>query len=221
MLIVGTETVFLSHLPIFGSPHDYQVILEASFAKSGSDPQGEYFTDRKRTGTRIYTLEPDRFVLPRLAAETPLLSFTANIYRGHFERFPTQQEKTAARIGQKVDVTVKKVVHFRKFDPTAKKPTELEYLLFGKGAELFMAHVVTAPPDFDQILTATSSGQTFTDLALSQGPRVRVSGKTNSIANRIRGTQPVTVQTTANGAASTVQLQPGIELYFEQGELAS
>ena len=126
MLIFGKETVFLSHLPIFGSPHDYQVILEAAFAKPGRDPQSDYFNDVKRTGTKIYTLEPDRFILPRLSANPPLRSFTADIYRGHFERFPTTRAKDAARIGQGVEVTVTRVIHFRKFDPAAVKPAELD-----------------------------------------------------------------------------------------------
>ena len=40
-----------------------------------------------------------------------------------------------------VNVTVTRVVHFRKFDPAATKPAQLEYLLFGKGTELFLAHL--------------------------------------------------------------------------------
>jgi hypothetical protein len=140
MLIVGEQTVFLSHLPIFGSPHDYQVLLEAAFSKPGSDPQADYFNDRKGKGkgTKIYTLEPEPFVLTGLAATTPLRSFKANIYRGHFERFPTQRAKEAARIAQGVDVNVTRVIRFRKFDPNAVRPAQLEYLLFGKGAELFL-----------------------------------------------------------------------------------
>jgi hypothetical protein len=221
MLIVGQETVFLSHLPIFGSPHDYQVILEATFTKQGGNPQGDYFADRKRTGTKVYTLEPDRFVLPGLAAASPLRSFTANIYRGHFERFPSQRAKDAARIAQSVNVTVARVVHFRKFDPAAARPPQLEYLVFGKGAELFLAHLVTSPPDFDHVLSATSLGHKFTDVELSQGTHLRFPGKKDSAANRIRGVQAVSGQITLNGAVSTVQLQPGTEFYLEQRELAS
>ena len=148
MLIVGEQTAFLSHLPLFASPHDYQVILEVTFAKAGSDPQADYFNDRKRSGTKIYTLEPDRFVLPQLAAATPLRSFKANIYRGHFERFPNERAKEAARIGEAVNVTVTRVIHFRKFDPAAGKSARLEYLLFGKGTEIFAAHVITGAPGF-------------------------------------------------------------------------
>jgi hypothetical protein len=223
MLIVGEQTVFLSHLPIFGSPHDYQVLLEAAFAKPGSDPQADYFNDHKRTGKKIYTLEPEPFVLTRLAAATPLRSFKANIYRGHFERFPTQRAREAARIAQNVDVNVTQVIHFRKFDPTATKPAQLEYLLFGKGAELFLAHLITKPPDFDQILSVKALNQKFTDGELSQGVRIVFPGKTNAVSKRLRGVEPVTGQITGTGGAApkTLQLQPGIEFYFEQGELAS
>jgi hypothetical protein len=221
MLVVGQQTVFLSHLPIFGTPHDYQVILEATFAKAGSNPQADYFDDRRKTGTKVYTLEPDRFVLPRLVSDTPLRSFTANIYRGHFERFPSVKEKDAARIGQKVDVNVTRVIHFRKFDADAQKPSELEYLLFGKGSERFLAHMITKPPDFDHILAVTSPGQAFTDDALSRGLPLRFSGKKNSVANRISGAQALTARTiAADGTASaTVQIKPGTEFYFEADEL--
>src|SRR6185436_5247861 len=91
MLVVGRQTVFLSHLPMFSdpgsvSPHRYQAILEATFAKAGSDPQALYFNDRKANpGTKIYTLNPDPFVLPNLGAQT-LRSFKAKIFRGHLEK---------------------------------------------------------------------------------------------------------------------------------------
>ena len=133
MLVVGQETVFLSHLPIFGSPHDYQVIIEGTFAKPGSTPQADYFNDRKRTGAKLYTVEPRPFVLTDLTAASPLRSFKVNIYRGHFERFRTERAKEAARIGQDVDVNVTRVVRFQKFDPKAAALPRLEYFLFGKG----------------------------------------------------------------------------------------
>jgi hypothetical protein len=113
---------FLSHLPLFGSPHDYQAIFEVAFAKTASDPQADYFADRKRTGTKIYTLEPERFVLSMLAAAAPLRSFKADVYRGHFERFPNRRAQDAARIAQDVDVNVTRVIQFGKFDPSAAKP---------------------------------------------------------------------------------------------------
>src|SRR5215510_9191245 len=84
MLIVGEQTVFLSHLPMFHSgdprdpaavdasgtefisPHRFQVILEATFKAQG-DVSGVYAKDRQaHPSTKIYTLRPNKlFVLTR------------------------------------------------------------------------------------------------------------------------------------------------------------
>jgi len=223
MLIIGEQTVFLSHLALFHAPHNYQVILEGTFAKPGSDPQADYFNDRKRTGTKIYTLEPEPFVLTRLAAAEPLRSFKASIYRGHFERIRPQRALDAARIGEKVDVNVTRIIHFRKFDPTAAKPAQLEYLLFGKGAELFLAHVITTPPDFDHILSVKTLNHTFTDAELRQGVPIVFPGDINVVSKRMHGVEPVTGHMAGAGGAApkTLQLQPSIAFYFEEDELAS
>jgi hypothetical protein len=220
MLVVGEESVYLSHLPIFGSPHDYQVILEATLAKSGRDPQADYFSDRKRTGKKIYTLEPERFVLTDLATASPRRSFKANIYRGHFERFSSQRAKDAALIGEAVDVNVARVIHFRKFEPGAAGLSQLEYLLFGKGHELFLAHSITKPPDFDQVLSV-QSGRPFTDAELRQAVSVVFPGKVNQSSQRIKGVSPVTGQPkAATGTHEPITFRPGKEFYFEEGELA-
>jgi hypothetical protein len=220
MLIVGEQSVYLSHLPIFGSPHDYQVILEATFTKSGRDPQADYFNDRKRTGKKIYTLEPERFVLTDLAAPTPLRSFKATVYRDHFERFRTERAKEAAVIADEVDVKVTRVIHFHKFDPNAAALSQLEYLLFGKEKELFLAHMITKPPDFDQVLSVQSSRR-FTDEELSRGVSIVFPAKTNKSSQRIKGVLPVTGRPKAvTGNASAITFQPGKEFYLEQGELA-
>lgn len=223
MLLVGQETAFLSHLPIFGSPHDYQVLLEVTFAKPGSDPQADYFNDRKRTGSKVYTIEPERFVLPELAAATPRRSFTADIYRGHFERFPTARAKEGALVGEGVTVTVTRVIHFRKFAPAAVKPSRLEYLLFGKGSEAFVAHVITGPPDFDQVVGVTAPGKGFTAAQLARAVTLRIPDRKNTVEGRIRGDKPLSAETVeADGAApAKIQLQPGVEFYFEEDELSS
>ena len=44
--------------------------------------------------------------------------------------------------------------------------------MFGKGDELFLAHLITRPPDFDQILSVKVSGHAFTDAELGQGVRI-------------------------------------------------
>jgi hypothetical protein len=129
MLVVGEETVYLSHLPMFQAegappmPHRYQAILEVTLEK-----QGDYAKDRRehRT-TNIYTLNPEIFVLPELVASDPQRkprdSFKAKaVFRGHLER------DDRVPILQDVEVRVKRVIHFREFDPKVTKSPQLEYL---------------------------------------------------------------------------------------------
>jgi hypothetical protein len=220
MLLVGEETAYLSHLPMFSAPHDFQVILEARFTKAGSNPQADYFADRQRSGTAIYSMEPTRFVLPQLAGAEPLRSFTGSLYRGHYERFASQADKDAARIAQDVNVAVTHVVTFHQFVPEARRTAEMEYLLFGKGSERFLAHVISAAPDFDHVLRVTLDPP-VPDRELSNGLRIRIPGRANAPKDRILGAGAVPGQLVADGIASrTVQITPRTELYFEENELA-
>lgn len=218
MLIVGEETVYLSHLPMFQEegqqpmPHRYQAILEVAIAK-----QDRYAKDRRdHAATRIYTLNPERFVLPRLVASDeqtkPLRSFKAlAIFRGHLER------EDRVRILRDVDVRVKNVVHFRELD--GKKSPRLEYLLFGKGQELFLAHLITAAPDFDHVVAVKVNGHTFTNAELSKGIPVVFPERTNDVASRLREKQLVSGEIAFQAAAKKIQVEVGKEFYFEEGEL--
>jgi hypothetical protein len=228
MAIIGEMTVFLSHLPMFMSPHDYQVILEVTFTNQGSDPQHVYMEDRRQhPDAKLYTFEPTRaFVLPDLFPADPhhpprLNSFQGSIYRGHFERFPTGQAKAEARIGRDVVATVTHVIHARKFDPEAKDLDQLEYVLFGMGQELFLAHVVTKPPDFDHILSVKLAGHQLTDEELQHGVRITFPGRANTIEERITETdEKLSGVIDVAGENIPVEIEPGVEFYFEAGELA-
>lgn len=228
LLLVGEQAAFLSHLPMFdrlngaktafASPHRYQVILEATFSDAGKDVTERYLADRKgHPDTRIYTVGPEGFVLTRLftPAERPALaSFTATIFRGHLENG-----------GQPVpglddtQVKVTRVVHGRMLSPQASKPEELEYIAFGKGSELFLAHAIFGPPDFDQMLAARLVDRPLTDEELKGDLRLSLPGRKNVAAQRLReGTEaPATLKTAAGTSAVKVQIVR--QLYFEEGEL--
>ena len=232
MLVVGEETVYLSHLPMFMSPHDYQVILAVTLTNKGSDPQAIYVNDRRKTGERIYTFAPERFVLTDLVSPDPehprRSSFMGIPFRGHFERGGKPLSVAAA--GQpaaakppSVGVNVAWVVHFRKFDPDADQLPQLEYLLFGKGNERFLAHLITRPPDFDQILSVKVTGHTFTDEELRRGVHITFPGRANAPEARIEEGEKVSGRILVEGKSgpesSEIQLEAGVEFYFEAGEL--
>jgi hypothetical protein len=224
MLIVGREAVFLSHLPMFTapdfvSPHRYQVILEATFTKTGAAPQAVYADDRRRNpAVKIYTLNPEEFVLSHLHAadgRARVGSFGAKVFRGHLEK-PGNKV-----IADGVTVGVKHVVHFREFDPAAARPAKLEYILFGRGPEMFLAHFIARPPDFDQVLSVSVAGRAFTDEELAKGLRVTFQ-RPNTIAQRLLERQEAVGEVRdaqATTAPLKVRFKAGTEFYFEEGEL--
>lgn len=225
MAIVGEKTVYLSHLPMFMSPHDYQVILEATFTDHGSDPQAVYAEDRQtHPHEKLYTLEPRRLVLPDLFPSDPnqpprLNSFRGNVYRGHFEKLAGAAIEEAW-IGRDITVNVANVVHARKFDLVGL--AELQYLLFGKGPELFLAHVITKPPDFDHLLSVHVAGQQFTDEELRHGILLKFPGRANAIAERIRENEPPLSGVMAvAGTTVPVEIKPGVELFLDDEFLKS
>jgi hypothetical protein len=232
MMVVGEKTIFLSHLPMFGSsnprkkdfsPHRFQANLEAVFTKGGEDLGEIYATDRRQhPDVRMYTLRPEPFVLRHLAPvdtrSTARTSFTATVFRDHLERV---DPPLVIKGMEDINVTIKKVIHLHEFDSSAKKPTQLEYLLFGKGDELFLAHFVTRPPDFDQIVSVKVPDHVFTDDELGRGVRVNIPGREDTPPNRIKEKQEARGELSAasGAAAQSLTLQVGTEFYFEEGEL--
>jgi len=105
------------------------------------------------------------------------------VLRGHLER-PGHQVVNGL---EDVVVMVKKVVHAQKFDPAATKPETLEYFLFGKDGELFLAHAITEPPDFDQIVSVNVSDHSFTDQELNRGDKRPFSGPAQRGASAAEG----------------------------------
>lgn len=228
MLVVGEQTIYLSHLPMFQEkdsavmPHRYQAILEVGFERKGGHPGAAYAKDRQaHRSTKIYTINPEPFVLPMLVSfgtqEEALQQFRGDIYRGHLEKLQNGEKK----IFSAVDVQVKKVVYFQQFDTLATKPGQLEYLLFGKGKELFLTHLIVAPPDFDQMLSVTTTGGPFSDEELAKGIKIVFPNMTNSPAMRLKEKQQAagTFDSGASSLSQKINVKVVRELYFEEGEL--
>jgi|SRR5215213_1783431 len=219
MVLFGEQTAYLSHLPMFMSPHDYQAIFEVTLSKEGTDPLAAYMQDRRENPERphpkskMYGFEPiinladqdpltDLFVLadlvtpadPQNPHSPPLRSsFKGNIYRGHFEDFH-EHEKEGPKILEDIVAHVTNAVVFRKFDPHAQELPQLEYFLFGKPEELFLVHVITTSPDFDHALGVQVDDDQFTDEELRRGFLVTFPGRENSAQQKIDEQEEVTGQ---------------------------
>ena len=234
MMLVGTKGAFLSHLPMFvdkgrgpefDSPHRFQVILEATFTDGERNLTDVYFKDRlKNPSVKMYTFNPGLFVLSHLDPKgTALKKFRGSaLIRGHLERggksFIGDFENPPE--GGAFDVNVVNVVHFHEFDPKATKPATLEYLLFGKNSELFLAHLITKPNDFDQIISIKTMDQSFSDEELREGRRIVFSNRSNTAKERLKEKVRDTGALQIPGAAPrSVRVEVVREFYFEEGEL--
>jgi hypothetical protein len=219
MAVIGNRRIYLSHLPMFMSPHDAQVILEATFVKNGKNVDPVYFADRAaHPSVSFYTLSPEQFSLDELFTHgRPRTQFTATVFRGHLE-------KGGEPIGllTDIDVMVKQVVHAHTFEGMDKLPT-LSHVLFGAEDALFVAHLISKPPDFDQILSVTVSGDLPMGEVLQHGPTVDVLQRPNLAANRLKAGDSVPARWRLPGAHEfhDVTLSALTELYFEEGELSS
>lgn len=151
MLLFGHDALYVSHLPMFHSPHDYQAIAEIEFDAAGSALQRD---DADRHPRAIYTVEPTAdAVLSELFRDGS--QFAVNVYRGHFER-------GGEKIATAVPVTVRRIIHFRRFEPSRHAPRD-RWLAFGHGQERFLAHRIEAPDDFDQVLALANLGAATDD----------------------------------------------------------
>ena len=221
MMVVGEKSVFLSHLPMFMSPHNFQVILEATFTSVGKNVQEIYTKDRQsHRQTKMYTLSPkESFKLPSLFTPNPPSrnSFKGTVLRGHLER---GGEEIAGLI--KIEVNVKRIVYAQKLGGGFDKADKLTYILFGRGQELFLAHVIAKQPDFDQILSVKIANPP-SDEELSRGVSVVITDRENSASHRLKEGEKVVGQGHVTGAHQFLQLQiqAGVEFYFEEGELSS
>jgi hypothetical protein len=141
MLVFGKTQVYLSHLPMFHAPHDYQLIAELELPSAALEIYRQSLAQYPEE--TIYTLVPERLALPDLVAHPH--PFHADLYRGHFERGGTV-------IAGGLTVNLGNVLYWKKFVPGARKPDHAVNILLGSPTEAFLAHYIVAKPDYDQVL---------------------------------------------------------------------
>ncbi|MES2323917.1 MAG: hypothetical protein V4633_16795 [Pseudomonadota bacterium] len=151
-LFGGQPGLYASHLPMFHTPHDYQVILQVRLADKAQDAA---LRARLDGNTTMWSVAPEKFDLARLAkgSANPLASFRADMVEGHFEQGGRTQFANAM-------VIVEKVLFFKRLDPRAAARKTARYLQVGSGARRYLVKEVDSRPDFDHIVAIAASPQT-------------------------------------------------------------
>ncbi|GHI07929.1 hypothetical protein AQI88_33625 [Streptomyces cellostaticus] len=181
LILLGSDPVYAVHMPLFTPPYDVQAMARVTLSTD------TYQRARARYGTSaLFTVRPQG---PAAGADIP-----GELFFGPFASDGDPLGEVTVRVRQRV------WAHRLEPDP-APQPT-LEYVLFGTD-EVFLAHRLTGPPDFDQLLTAQFTGE-----PAEQGTTVRLPGRPNDLTGRLRPGEQIT---TTEGAG----LQVLAEVYLE------
>lgn len=210
--------VYVSHLPMFMPPHDFQVIMRVTGSAAGT--YGDFVAHFGSSD--IYTFRPEPFSIAGLdpsRGAPALTSVRGSLFRGHFERGGSQ-------IATDVSFEVEQVIWFRRFraDATHEVTGQLQYLCFGQSDAAFLAHLITAPPDFDQVLsTAVGSLTGVSDEDLRAGLVIAVPDRPDDLTHRLTEADAFSGQVQAGraGAPGSIELKVLSEYYLETGDLAA
>lgn len=145
MLLFGnSEGMYVSHLPMFHAPHNYQVVLQIRCLDQKIDTAIKARLEQKLV---LWTMEPEQFEIARLAADSklPLKQFKANIVLGHVEQGGKTEYKDVA-------VVVEKTLIFRQLSPEIRENRQAVYHQIGNGSQRFLLKEIDSRPDFDHVL---------------------------------------------------------------------
>ena len=131
----------------------------------------------------------------------------------------TRYPDEPAPVGNGVDVNISNVVFAQKLLPLPPPQAGLEYLLFGKGKELFLAHLLTKKGDFDQVVSAEVSGHQFLDEELRHGVRVQFGGRANDVAQRLVEGNKVSASAQVADKKVPLEIKPIREFYKSERDL--
>ena len=101
---------------------------------------------------------------------------------------------------------------------------QLRYLCFGQSDAAFLAHLITAPPDFDQVLSAAVGSLTgVSDEDLHAGLVIAVPDRPDDLTQRLTEADAFSGQVQAGraGPPGSIELKVLSEYYLETGDLAA
>ncbi len=210
--LFGEQSLLLTHIPMFMAPHQAQLFMQVSLStSSGTNAAPIYLKDKVKTGSQEYVLVSDPLELPTLApdAPQPIRSFTGNLYRGW--PFDRQWNLNPAQLLiPKVTIKVTRSILYSSIaTPTTLK--QLTYYCFQTPETTYLAHVLSRPPDFVNILTAKVSG--LSKQAAEGAIQLQFPGVVNTDGKRLLPTQQASALTAPGG--QSVKVQVNQELIFD------
>lgn len=200
MLLFGTGPWYISHLPMFHPPHDYQAILEVRLPPAAASAMAA-----RATSVPYFTFAPNtEFVLPQMVNDRAVNGgpMGGTIFAGHFERGGTP-------LGE-FPLEIVRVVYFKKLNPADPKPTgnTAPYVVFGSGNQFFAAQTIGGRPGVDHVFPVGEASNVAAWRAqIGNAPYVQFSGHQDGQRARFTNTSGANVDA------------PWSEGYTERGDL--
>jgi hypothetical protein len=216
MFMLGTSTLYLSHMPMFTKQdHYYQLTLQARLDKASMQT---YLADKAAHPDQVYNLinlDSDLFTLPALVSGG-VKSYTAVIYRGYSN---SGGGTPGTQIVAKATVTPVRVIYFRAFDQNTPRPQRLTYMLFGDGKEAHLDHYIAADPDYQQLATLAKVPAWLSPAQLQAGVAVTFAQPVTPVgcvSPLPSGDTPVSFQGIASAPAT---LRLGASYWYSTGNM--
>jgi hypothetical protein len=143
MLLFGNDSSYVSHLPMFHSPHDYQLLAKVQISDFPRAQTSQIYEQAKAEGEKLFTLVPKAMDLTKLI-DGSIQEFSGVIYQGHFER--------GGKALGPIVVKIENLIIAQKLNAQTPPPAEESYLVFGTSGEYFAAHLIGGRPNFDYIV---------------------------------------------------------------------
>lgn len=208
MVLFGADTLFISHVPMFMAPHDWQALMQVKLSHATSDALAVYQKASTPGGQALFTLKPKPFVLPNLLSGT-IKSFQADLYKGNFE-------DGGKVILANVTVTVDEVLFSSQLKKTNAALKQLTYIPLETPEASYLVHQITAPQNFDHIVQI----QWITE-PVSGSTTLRSFPLTDRESNRLRVGQSFTVSEdgtiTESESATDASFKVVADFYCTQG----
>lgn len=139
-LILANDTVLASHMPLYATPHDYQIVYEVTT----SDTHLKIIKDALRKAANEQsqiTILPSNFDLKLLInKKTPTLNTT--VFNGHFERGGTALFSTK--------LTFKNPLYIKKLAITQPVKAEFDLIKVSAGQGVVI-HKIQSKPSYDSL----------------------------------------------------------------------
>lgn len=148
MVLFGKNKTYISHLPMFHAPHDYQAVfqVELSALQNNDAAVQEYMSSiNSPSEQELFTLVPEKLDLSEVIAQN-IKGFEATLYKGHFE-------KDGVELG-KLNVKISKVILAKKLD--ARSVNTSKFTFFGGPVEYYAVKNIDGVGSYDAIVRAES-----------------------------------------------------------------